>query len=43
MNKSSFNGFVALVVKHDAFQRELIAEDRGLDVVECSTAEAALA
>ena len=36
--------FVALVVEDDAFQRETIADllkDEGLEVVECTTAEAA--
>jgi CheY-like chemotaxis protein len=38
------SNFVVLVVEDDAFHRELIADlfkDRGLEVVECSTAEAA--
>jgi CheY-like chemotaxis protein len=36
--------FVALVVEDDAFEREVVADllrDEGLEVVECSTAEAA--
>jgi FixJ family two-component response regulator len=36
--------FVALVVEDDVFQREAISDllkDKGLEVVECSTAEAA--
>jgi CheY-like chemotaxis protein len=36
--------FVALVVEDDALQREIVSEllrDNGLEVVECSTAEAA--
>jgi CheY-like chemotaxis protein len=38
------SNFVALVVEDDVFQREILAEllkDKGLEVVECSTAEAA--
>lgn len=38
------SNFVALVVEDDAFQREVVSDllrDNGLEVVECSTAEAA--
>jgi CheY-like chemotaxis protein len=38
------SNFVALVVEDDALQREVVSEllrDNGLEVVECSTAEAA--
>ena len=38
------SNFVAVVVEDDLFQREAIADllrDNGLEVVECSTAEAA--
>ena len=38
------SNFVALVVEDDALQREIVSEllrDNGLEVVECSTAEAA--
>ena len=38
------NQFVALVVEDDALQRDVLAEllkDEGLEVVECTTAEAA--
>lgn len=38
------SNFVALVVEDDALQREVVSEllrDSGLEVVECSTAEAA--
>lgn len=38
------SNFVALVVEDDALQREVVSEllrDHGLEVVECSTAEAA--
>jgi DNA-binding NtrC family response regulator len=38
------SNFVALVVEDDALQREVLSEmlrDNGLEVVECSTAEAA--
>jgi len=38
------SNFVALIVEDDAFHRELLADlfrDHGLEVVECSTAEAA--
>lgn len=38
------SNFVALVVEDDALQREVVTEllrDNGLEVVECSTAEAA--
>lgn len=38
------SNFVALIVEDDVYQREVVAEllkDNGLEVVECSTAEAA--
>jgi DNA-binding NtrC family response regulator len=42
--EASLSNFVTLVVEDDALQREVIADllrDNGLEVVECTTAEAA--
>jgi CheY-like chemotaxis protein len=42
--EAQMSNFVALVVEDDALQREVVSEllrDNGLEVVECSTAEAA--
>jgi CheY-like chemotaxis protein len=41
--EAQMSNFVALVVEDDAVQREFVAEllKDGLEVVECSTAEAA--
>jgi CheY-like chemotaxis protein len=42
--EAKMSNFVALVVEDDAVQREFVSEllkDKGLEVVECSTAEAA--